>query len=127
MVNTKHIAAKSTGGKARREALARLVASKTQPQTGDAHRRRFRPGIVALLEIRKLQESTDLLIRKLPFQKLVREVVQGFKGDKRFQAGAIEALQHPVEPFLAFFWRGTRRSDTREACSGNAERGLACD
>jgi histone H3 len=40
---------------------------------------RFRPGTVALREIRKYQKSTDLLIRKLPFQRLVREIAQDFK------------------------------------------------
>ena len=36
--------------------------------------RRYRPGTVALREIRKFQKSTDLLIRKIPFQRLVREI-----------------------------------------------------
>ena len=38
------------------------------------HVRRFRPGTVALREIRRYQKSTDLLIRKLPFQRIVREI-----------------------------------------------------
>jgi histone H3 len=38
---------------------------------------RYRPGTVALREIRKYQKSTDLLLRKLPFQRLVREIAQG--------------------------------------------------
>ena len=40
---------------------------------------RFRPGTVALREIRRYQKSTELLIRKLPFQRLVREIAQDFK------------------------------------------------
>ena len=40
---------------------------------------RYRPGTVALREIRKYQKSTELLIRKLPFQRLVREIAQDFK------------------------------------------------
>ncbi len=54
---------------------------------------RYRPGTVALREIRKYQKSTDLLIRRLPFQRLVREIGQDFKTDLRFQASAILALQ----------------------------------
>ncbi len=50
---------------------------------------RYRPGTVALREIRKYQKSTDLLIRKLPFQRLVREIAQDFKNDLRFQSSAI--------------------------------------
>jgi histone H3 len=45
---------------------------------------RFKPGTVALREIRKYQKSTDLLIRKLPFQRLVREIAQDFKVRSRF-------------------------------------------
>ena len=51
------------------------------------------PGTVALREIRKYQKSTELLIRKLPFQRLVREIAQDFKTDLRFQSAAIGALQ----------------------------------
>lgn len=54
---------------------------------------RFRPGTVALREIRRYQKSTELLIRKLPFQRLVREIAQDFKTDLRFQSAAIGALQ----------------------------------
>lgn len=45
---------------------------------------RFRPGTVALREIRRYQKSTELLIRKLPFQRLVREIAQDFKVNKGF-------------------------------------------
>merc|ERR1719313_1016557 len=47
---------------------------------------RYRPGTVALREIRKYQKSTELLIRKMPFQRLVREVAGDFKSDLRFQS-----------------------------------------
>ena len=63
--------------------------------------RRYRPGTVALREIRKYQKSTDLLIRKLPFQRLVREVVQNkFGSQYRFQSPALLALQEASEDFL---------------------------
>lgn len=55
-----------------------------------------RPGTVALREIRRYQKSTELLIRKLPFQRLVREIAQDFKTDLRFQSAAIGALQVDV-------------------------------
>ena len=69
-------------------------------------RGRFRPGTVALREIRKYQKSTELLIRKLPFQRLVREVVQDLfdKSDipfsPRFQSTAILAIQEASEDLL---------------------------
>ena len=62
--------------------------------------RRFRPGTVALREIRKYQKSTDLLIRKVPFQRLVREVCREFKQELRFQSTALLALQEAAEAYL---------------------------
>merc|ERR1719206_1154251 len=61
---------------------------------------RYRPGTVALREIRRYQKSTELLIRKLPFQRLVREIAQDFKTDLRFQSAAIGALQEASEAYL---------------------------
>ncbi|MGL6012083.1 MAG: histone H3 family protein [Shewanella oncorhynchi] len=60
---------------------------------------RFRPGTVALREIRRYQSSTALLIRKLPFSRLVREIVQQ-SGQLRMQLSAVEALQEAAESFL---------------------------
>ena len=62
---------------------------------------RYRPGTVALREIGKYQTSTELLIRKIPFQRLVREIVHQMKGkDYRFQSTALLALQEASESFL---------------------------
>jgi histone H3 len=69
--------------------------------------RRFRPGTVALREIRRYQKSTDLLIRKLPFQRLVREIAQEFKTDLRFQSTAILALQEAAEAYLVGLFEDT--------------------
>ena len=62
--------------------------------------RRFRPGTVALREIRKYQKSTELLIRKIPFQRLVREMSHQIRPDLRFQSTALLALQEASEMFL---------------------------
>merc|ERR1712062_184479 len=67
-------ARKSTGGKAPRKQLATKAARKSAPATGGVKKpHRYRPGTVALREIRRYQKSTELLLRKLPFQRLVRE------------------------------------------------------
>uniref|UniRef100_A0AC35UER0 Histone domain-containing protein n=1 Tax=Rhabditophanes sp. KR3021 TaxID=114890 RepID=A0AC35UER0_9BILA len=67
-------------------ALATKAARKSAPVTGGVKKpHRYRPGTVALREIRRYQKSTELLIRKLPFQRLVREITQDFKTDLRFQ------------------------------------------
>jgi histone H3 len=61
---------------------------------------RYRPGTVALREIRKYQKSTELLIRKAPFGRLVREITLDYKSDIRFQTKAFEALQHCAEHYI---------------------------
>uniref|UniRef100_A0AAA9SYR7 Histone H3 n=1 Tax=Bos taurus TaxID=9913 RepID=A0AAA9SYR7_BOVIN len=92
MARTKQTASKSTGGKAPRKQLATKAARKSAPSTGGVKKpHRYRPGTVALREIRRYQKSTELLIRKLPFQRLVREIAQDFKTDLRFQSEASEA------------------------------------
>jgi histone H3 len=93
---------KSTGGKAPHKQLATKAARKSAPATGYVKKKknRYRPGTVALREIRRYQKSTQLLIRKLPFQRLVREIAQDFKTDLRFQGSAILALQEASEAYL---------------------------
>ena len=66
-------------------------------QAGERKKPRYRPGTVALREIRKYQKSTELLIRKMPFARLVREIAQEFRTDLRFQSSAILALQEAAE------------------------------
>ncbi|GBP94788.1 Histone H3 [Eumeta japonica] len=67
----------------------------------------FGPGTVALREIRRYQKSTELLIRKLPFQRLVREIAQDFKTDLRFQSSAVMALQEASEAYLVGLFEDT--------------------
>ena len=95
MARTKQTARKSTGGKgAPRKALATKVARKAAPATGGVKKpHRYRPGTVALREIRRYQKSTDLLLKKAAFGRLVREVAQEFRQDLRFQSTAMVALQ----------------------------------
>ncbi|KAH9586585.1 Histone H2A/H2B/H3 [Trypanosoma melophagium] len=62
--------------------------------------RRWRPGTVALREIRQFQRSTDLLLQKAPFQRLVREVSGAQKEGLRFQSSAILAAQEATESYV---------------------------
>jgi hypothetical protein len=81
-----------------------LVAPKknAKPSGGEAPKKphRYRPGTVALREIRRFQKSTEFLMKKLPFQRLVREIAQDFKADLRFQSTAVMALQEASEAYL---------------------------
>ena len=108
MARTKQTARASTGGKAPRKQLATKAARKSAPgQGGVKKHHRFRPGTVALREIRKYQKSTDLLIRKLPFQRLVREVAGELKNDLRFQQSSLLALQEASESYLVSLFEDT--------------------
>ena len=101
MAPTKQTVRHSTGGKAPRKQLATKAARKSAPAPGGIKKpHRFRPGTVALREIRRYQKSTDLLIRKLPFQRLCREIPQDFKKDLRFQGSSVLALQEAAEAYL---------------------------
>ncbi|CAG2171783.1 unnamed protein product [Oppiella nova] len=74
-----------------------------QPALGSGKRRhRYRPGTVALREIRKFQCTTDLLLRKLPFARLVREVLQDIypSNEIRWQSTALLAMQEAAEAYL---------------------------
>ncbi|KAH7415555.1 hypothetical protein KP509_14G051600 [Ceratopteris richardii] len=100
MARTKQTARTSTGGKASRKQLASKAARKSALTTGGVEKpRRYRPGTVALREIRKYQRSTELLIRRLPFQRLVREIAQDLKTELRFQSHAVLALQEAAEAY----------------------------
>uniref|UniRef100_A0A1I7WES0 Histone domain-containing protein n=1 Tax=Heterorhabditis bacteriophora TaxID=37862 RepID=A0A1I7WES0_HETBA len=88
-------ARKSTGGKAPRKQLATKAARKSAPKP-----HRYRPGTVDL-------KLTELLIRKLPFQRLVREIAQDFKTDLRFQSSAVMALQEASEAYLVGLFEDT--------------------
>jgi histone H3 len=72
------------------------------PQTGKKTRR-FRSGTVVLREIRKYQKNTDLLIRKLSFQRLVNEISSSFKCNLRFQSSVIAVLQEAQSIFILNF------------------------
>merc|ERR1712018_992322 len=103
MARTKHSARKTpggvamTGGKAPRKHLAAKSARKTSE--GAAKRYRSRQGTVALKEIRRYQRSSELLIRKMPFQRLCRALTYETTGasDVRFQSPALPTLQEGVE------------------------------
>ena len=62
--------------------------------------RKYKPGTVALRDIRRYQKGTEVLLRKLPFQRLVREIAQGDKDGVRFAASAVMAMQEATEAHI---------------------------
>ena len=87
-------------GPARKKQTGKSPARKSPAVTPRS--RRYRPGTKALMEIRKFQKSTNLLIPKLPFSRVVRETVSTVCNgrDLRFQTAAIAALQEASEAYL---------------------------
>src|SRR3989338_3676361 len=134
MARTKQTARKSTGGKAPRKQLASKAAKKSAPATGGLKKpHRYKPGTVALREIRRYQKSTELLIRRAPFQRLVREIAQDYKSDLRFQQSAVDALQEASESYLVSLFEDTnlcaihaRRGTCSYAIASNTYQSLSC-
>ncbi|KAL6084016.1 hypothetical protein STEG23_002535 [Scotinomys teguina] len=95
-------------GKPPHKQLATKAARKSAPSTGGVKKpHRYRPRTVALQEISRYQKSTELLIQKLPFQRLVWEIAQDFKTDLRFQSMDIGALQEASEAYLVGLFEDT--------------------
>jgi len=109
MARTKTTAKKSSAGvKKPRKALNSKTARKSAPTTGGLKKaHRYRPGTVALREIRRYQKTTDLLIRKLPFQRIVKDIAHESKQDIRFQSSALLALQEAAEAYLVGLFEDT--------------------
>jgi histone H3 len=109
MAQTKQTAHKSTGGKAPRKQLVTMAyRRKMPPGTGGIKKPHcYRPGTVALREIRQYQKSTELLVWKLPFQRLVREIAQNFRCDVKFQSTALLVLQEAAEAYLVGLFEDT--------------------
>ena len=116
MAQTKQTARKDQGGKAPRRIFntknpglikAQRAAKKGKTGYSEPKKRRFRPRTVALREIRRYQKNTDLLIRKLPFQHLVREIIFEHKQDYQLAAAAVAALQEAAEAYLVGLFEDT--------------------
>ena len=115
MARIKQLARKSNaGGKGGKEVYGgkggkggKAPSAPKEPKEPKPKHHRYRPGTVALREIRKYQKSTELLIRRLPFQRLVREIAAEFKNDLRFQSTAILALQEASEAYLVSLFEDT--------------------
>jgi len=85
---------------ARKAVLHHIPIVKNSQQQQIKNKKRFRPGIMALREIRQYQKGSQLLIPKRPFQRLVKEVAFDFKPDIRFQSHALLAIQEACEAYL---------------------------
>ena len=98
-------------GKQPRKFLIHKMLRKGIKSTGGIKKpHRYRPGMVALREIRRYQTSTENLIKRTPFQKLIREISQEYRicpdgpgtpsVQVRFQSTAIAALQEAAENYI---------------------------
>ena len=98
MARTKNATRHSTGKFRPTVQLAAKKAAARQPTVRRVYRRPS--GAKALLEIKALQKKTNLLLRRAPFYRLVREITNDYKVDVKFQRSALEALQHAAEGYL---------------------------
>ena len=120
----------STGGKAPRKQIATKAARKSVPTAGGKKPHRYRPGTVAEREVKAYQRSTELLIRKSPFQRLVRMIVfERFKKTKlRFSMNAMLALQEALENYLVGLLEDANwsKAHAKRATLMSKDIGLAC-
>lgn len=107
MARTKQTARKSTTSKNQKRLSTKQARISPKSSQSSLLQRvktqkndRFRPGVVALREIRRYQKSEDLLIPKLPFQRLVREIAEDFKTNLKFKSEALGAIHEACEAFL---------------------------
>ena len=128
MARVKQTARKTIGGKGhrftlltahRRQQAATAAAQAAPPRTGGVCQlgggggvkkpHRYRPGTVALREIRRFQKTTELLIRKAPFQRIVHKITQNLfpHKDLRFQSLAVLALQEASEAYMVGLFEDT--------------------
>ena len=96
---------KKISSKAKRES-APFSQKATQPDSSiqeakvEKTKRRFKPGTVVLREIKKYQKSTELMLPRAPFQRLVRDITHQIDPDLRFQQTAIDAIQEAAEGYM---------------------------
>ena len=100
------------GGNPRYDPTGSTKPPRTHDKAGVPHhatnrRHHYRPGTLTLREIRHYQKRTNLLIKRAPFARLVREIVQDFKQDLRFQNSAIGALQEAAEAYIVRLFEDT--------------------
>ena len=100
MARTKCTARKDEVGKKQSTFAKKQPRSRSGKASAQQQLHRYQPGTVALREIRRYQKSTELLIRKLPFQCLVREILQGYGVGYRVTPAMMMALQEAAEPSL---------------------------
>ena len=94
----------------------RGTAQPATPSAAPKKLHRYRPGTVALCKVHRYQKSTELLIRRLPFQRLVWEIAQDFKGRLNFASGAILALQEAAEAYLIGLFEDTNLCAIHAKC-----------
>lgn len=88
--------------------MSKHLSKNTQQAQGNVKKpHRYRPGTCALREIRKYQKSTELLIPKMPFQRLVREITQDLNSTLRMQTLSVMALQEAAEAYLTDLFNDT--------------------
>ena len=102
VVGKKMKAGKSSVASGSKTSKSSKAMKKTAPAEGGvkAGGRRFKPGTVALREIKRYQKGTNLLLLKAPFQRFVRAICEGIDADLRFQSQALLAVQEAAEMYL---------------------------
>ena len=83
---------------------------KTAPAAGgmkDKPKRKAKPGMLALREVKRYQKETNMLLPRAPFQRLVRHITEEIDYQMRFQSQALLALQEASEAYIVGLFEDT--------------------
>lgn len=96
----KKIPSKAKAMTSGKKGVTKSAGKTTASSAAEKRKIRFKPGTVALREIKRYQKSTEMLIPRAPFQRLVRDICGGIDNELRFQANALVALQEAAEAYV---------------------------
>ena len=109
MARTKALATKANKQAKTKPQKKSQTKSSSKKEGADGKRKnRYRPGQAALREIKKYQKQTDLVIRRMPFQRLCRDIAREFVPEVRFQPSTLQALQECTEMYIAGLFEDTQ-------------------
>lgn len=90
----------ASGSKASKVSKAKKKTAAAEGGIKSGKQRRFRPGTVAIREIKRYQKATTFMLSKAPFQRFIRAICEGIDAQLRFQSQALIALQEAAESYL---------------------------
>ena len=107
MARTKLQAAKKNMKGVQKPAKGQSQGVKKSTQDEVTHKRRARPGVKALREIKQYQRSTDTIVPRAPLQRIVKDITSKYMPEARYSHGALEAVHQCLESYMVALFEDT--------------------